>query len=140
MTPFPDYDYEHSPFVLVAGLNSLNYINVKSGYMQPLIDQGIVHREGQQVALFTQIESKDGYYVFFTAFHRDENNQRSDELYCVPLKNDFFTRLRKAGRLPIPTTDAYFQEIEDNNELKKQVEEQEKIIKATGKSEMHSII
>ena len=52
MTPFPDYDSEHSPFVLVAGATSLNYINVKSGYMKPLIDQGIDHREGQQVALF----------------------------------------------------------------------------------------
>ena len=47
-----------------------------------------------------------------------DNNNRSDELYCVSLKNDFFDRLRKAGRLPIPSIDALFQEIEENNKLK----------------------
>ena len=67
--------------------------------------------------------------MYFTAFHIDENNQRSDELYCVALKEDFFTRLNKAGRLPIPTIEGYFQEIEDNNVLKEQVKEKEAMIK-----------
>ena len=64
------------------------------------------------------MEKNDGYYLYFTIEHRDDNNQRADELYCVPLKNDFFDRLRKAGRLPIPSIDALFQEIEENNKLK----------------------
>ena len=55
--------------------------------------------------------------------HIDENNQRSDDLYCVELKNDFFTRLHKAGRLPVPTTDAFFSEIEKVNELEETVKD-----------------
>lgn len=41
----------------------------------------------------------------------------------MALKSDFFERLRKAGRLPVPTTEAYFQEIEDINELKETIKE-----------------
>ena len=74
------------------------------------------------------MEKRDGHYLYFTAFHYDDNNQRADELYCVPLKNDFFDRLRKAGRLPIPSIDALFQEIEENNKLKNCVKTKDEAI------------
>ena len=62
--------------------------------------------------------------------HIDENNQRSDDLYCVELKNDFFARLHKAGRLPIPTTDSYFREIEKVNELEEANKELKEEVKS----------
>jgi len=108
LTPFPGFDSESFPIVLAAGFNSINIVNASTGYMQPLINQGIDHRVGQEVVLFKQMEKKDGYYLYFTAFHYDDNNKRADELYCVSLKDDFFDRLRKAGRLPIPSIDALF--------------------------------
>ena len=52
MTPFPDYDSGHSPFVMVAGKTTLNLLNANTGHMQPLVNQGIIHYDGQQVALF----------------------------------------------------------------------------------------
>ena len=117
MTPFPGFHSVNFPILLVSGSKSINIVNASTGYMQPLINQGIVTDVGQRVLHFQQMERGDGHYLYFTSDHYDDNNQRADELYCVPLKNDFFDRLRKAGRLPIPSIDALFQEIEENNRL-----------------------
>ena len=52
MLLFPDFNYESNPFVLVMGRKGLNVLNMKTGYMQCLMNLTIYNYSGQEIAFF----------------------------------------------------------------------------------------
>ena len=52
MLLFPDFNYESNPFVLVTGVNGLNVLNMKTGYMQRLMNLKIYVGPSQEIAFF----------------------------------------------------------------------------------------
>ena len=82
--PMESFDYEEFPFVILTGVRSLNILNVKTGFMQPLINLVIWTKNGMETAFVKQ--DKAGISLHFCNFNRDDDNQRFDNWYCLSLK------------------------------------------------------
>ena len=71
--------------------------------------------------------------LHFVNFTKDEENNVFTNWYSMQLNEDFIQKLKTHGRLPEPTTNAYFDEIakvealsKENQILKEQFEEMKK--------------
>ena len=71
--------------------------------------------------------------LHFVNYTRDEENNYFTNWYCMQLNEDFIQKLKTHGRLPEPTTNAYFDEIakveslsKENQILNEQFEEMKK--------------
>ena len=76
--------------------------------------------------------------LHFVSYTKDEENNFFTNWYSMQLNEDFIQKLKTHGRLPEPTTNAYFDEIakneallKENAELKRQLAEQTGMPKQT---------
>ena len=67
-------------------------------------------------------EETDGMILHFITCTYDAENNKFNNWHCMPLKQDFIDQLQKHGRLPEPSVKAYFDEIAEKEELKKEIE------------------
>ena len=56
MVPFPGFDAEEFPFIIVQGKSSVGLLNVKTGYFEPLIITNSDVRYNQQPFFFQETE------------------------------------------------------------------------------------
>ena len=58
--------------------------------------------------------------LHFVNYTNDEENNMFTNWYSMQLNEDFIQKLKTHGRLPEPTTNAYFDEIAKNEALSKE--------------------
>ena len=58
--------------------------------------------------------------LHFVSETRDDEGNLFNNWYCMRLNQDFIQKLKTHGRLPVPTTNAYFDEIAKNEALTKE--------------------
>ena len=98
--PLPDFDSLTFPFIICTGKESINLINVKVKSMQVLIETPANFTQARSGAFFT---IEDNTSTLHFAGVKD-----CDHLwYSMDLKKDLLNALKKLGRLPHPTMDAY---------------------------------
>ena len=78
--------------------------------MQPLI-QAPVPSGFSKSKVFFLTQEENGLILHFVRNITDAENNHFINWYSMPLKQDFIQMLQKHGRLPEPSTNAYFNEI-----------------------------
>ena len=61
--------------------------------------------------------------LHFVKYTKDEENNEFTNWYSMQLNEDFIQKLKTHGRLPEPTTNAYFDEIAKVEALQKEIAE-----------------
>ena len=112
----PAFDPEAFPFVVSSSSKSINLINVKEPYAEPLIlcEQTISH--GQRAFFFTR--ESYGMSMHFTISKRLNDRVLRLQWVQMPLKTDFIDTLSMIGRLPAKNqTEELLEDLQELNEL-----------------------
>jgi len=88
----PGFNLESFPFVVVAGHETINLVNVKEHTLQPLIQAKNRNIRSQKAAFF--MSSDSGFNMHFATHRSTEDRRREDCWYMMPLKDDFTQTLR----------------------------------------------
>ena len=98
LEPLPGFDEDKFPFVISSGDESLNLINVKDDYHEPLIKAPVWTDGPQQAVLFLlddENDPKKGFDMHFCSRRTHRKNKYQYEWHKMPFKSDFIDLLTK---------------------------------------------
>ena len=106
--PMPGFDVENFPFIISSGMESFNIVNLKTCFMQALIETPAAYHQSAQGGFFKQDE--DGISFNYAQQSVSEGGECRENWFSFTLRSDMLGALKQFGRLPFTSLSANFEE------------------------------
>ena len=128
LCPMPGFDAEEFPFIISSGMESFNIVNLKTCFMQALIDTPATYHQSAQGGFFK--EDENGISFNYAQQSISESGECRENWFSFTLQPDMLGALKQFGRLPHNSLSGNFEEYTSQQSISRELEQMRQFIES----------